>query len=297
MTQVNRTLSKYFASALGAALLLAGPAAAQSISGASLLALAKSSAILGGQPSALAMIEAQQSGRTLPVLLPPAPSPASAPIRLASNTFSVRSYMQPAVFSRPAYAEPMGRTPDLFGSKAIKVANTRLDSQWRRVSRVSGPAATGLIRAAYTDRAQQLESVNRWVNHAITYADDIKVYGRPDYWANASESLRRGKGDCEDFAIAKMQILRAMGVPQRDLYLVVVRDLVRRADHAVLAVRTDAGFVILDSNTDKVLPQGQVTDYRPILTFNSEGSWIHGFAPERPQMTLASTSTLNPGAR
>jgi predicted transglutaminase-like cysteine proteinase len=297
MTQVNRTPSKYFAGALGAALLLAGPAAAQSISGASLLSLAKSSAILGGQPSALAMIEARQSGNTLPVLLPSAPSPASSPVTLASNTFSVRGYMQPAVFSRPAYAEPTGSTPDLFGSKAIKVANTRLDGQWRRVSRVSGPAASGLIRAAYTDRAQQLESVNRWVNHAITYADDIKVYGRPDYWANASESLRRGKGDCEDYAVAKMQILRAMGVPQRDLYLVIVRDLVRRADHAVLAVRTDVGFVILDSNTDQVLPQGQVTDYRPILTFNSQGSWIHGFAAERPRMTLASTGTLTPGAR
>ncbi|MGE5502112.1 MAG: transglutaminase-like cysteine peptidase [Ignavibacteriales bacterium] len=287
MTQVNRTLAKYFASALGAALLAASPAAAQTIAGADLLALAKSSAILGGQPSALAMIEARQSGRTLPVVLAPAPSPAA---------FQVGGYMQPAVFSRPARAEPMGSTPDLFGSKAIKVANTRLDAQWRRVSHSDG-AASGLIRASYTDRAQQLQTVNRWVNHAIAYADDSRVYGRPDYWANASESLRRGKGDCEDFAIAKMQILRAMGVPQRDLYLVIVRDLVRHADHAVLAVRTNAGFVILDSNTDKVLPQGQVSDYRPILTFNSEGSWIHGFSAERPQMTLASTAPLTPGAR
>jgi len=47
-----------------------------------------------------------------------------------------------------------------------------------------------------------------------------------------------------------------------------------------------------------VMPQGQVTDYRPILTFNSEGSWIHGFTAERPQMMLASaTTSLTPGAR
>jgi predicted transglutaminase-like cysteine proteinase len=88
-----------------------------------------------------------------------------------------------------------------------------------------------------------------------------------------------------------------MGVPQRDLYLVIVRDLVRRADHAVLAVRTDSGFMVLDSNTDKVLPQSQVNDYRPILTFNSEGSWIHGYSTSRPQMTLASAASPSPGAR
>jgi predicted transglutaminase-like cysteine proteinase len=290
MTQVFHPATKYIAAAAGAALLAATPAAAQTFGGYGSLAYAKTTALLGGAPSALALIEAQQGGRAV----------AAAPaITLASTpAFRVRSYMQPAVFTRPAYAEPMSSTPDLFGSKAIRVAHTRLDSNWQRVSHVSGAgASSGLIRAAYSDRGQQLEQVNRWVNHAITYAEDSRVYGRADYWANASESLRRGKGDCEDFAIAKMQILRAMGVPQRDLYLVVVRDLVRRAYHAGLAVRTDSGFMVLDSNTDRVLPQSQVNDYRPILTFNSEGSWIHGYSADRPRMTLASASQPAPGAR
>jgi hypothetical protein len=41
----------------------------------------------------------------------------------------------------------------------------------------------------------------------------------------------------EDFAIAKMQILAAAGVPTRDMYLTLVRDLRRQEDHAVLVVR------------------------------------------------------------
>jgi predicted transglutaminase-like cysteine proteinase len=299
MTQVFHPATKYIAAAAGAALLAATPAAAQTFGGYGSLAYAKTTALLGGAPSALALIEAQQSGRAISATPTFAAVPAAPAITLASTpAFRVRSYMQPAVFARPAYAEPTSSTPDLFGSKAIRVAHTRLDSNWQRVSHVSGAgASSGLIRAAYSDRGQQLEQVNRWVNHAITYAEDSRVYGRADYWANASESLRRGKGDCEDFAIAKMQILRAMGVPQRDLYLVVVRDLVRRADHAVLAVRTDSGFMVLDSNTDRVLPQSQVNDYRPILTFNSEGSWIHGYSADRPRMTLASASQPAPGAR
>ena len=299
MNQSSHLLPKYFAGAIVAALLAASPAAAQSFGGYQSASMAKTSAILGGAPSALAMIEAQQHGQAFSDGM--AQTPAVAITQVSNPTVPFRSYLQSAVMTRPlgaySYAEPASSTPDLFGSKAIRVSTTRLDAQWRRVSHVSGGGASSLIRAAYTDRAQQLAQVNRWVNHAITYAEDSRVYGRPDYWANASESLSRGKGDCEDFAIAKMQLLRAMGVPQRDLYLVIVRDLVRRADHAVLAVRTDNGFMVLDSNTDKVLPQSQVNDYRPILTFNSEGSWIHGYSAARPQMTLASAASPNPGAR
>ena len=305
MNQSSHLLPKYFAGAIAATLLAASPAAAQSFGGYQSLSMAKTSAILGGAPSALAMIEAQQRGQAFSVGMAQTPAvamlPAPAFTQISTPAVPFRSYLQRAVMTRPlgaySYAEPLSRTPDLFGSKAIKVATTRLDAQWRRVSHVSGGAASSLIRASYSDRAQQLAQVNRWVNHAIVYADDSRVYGRPDYWANASESLSRGKGDCEDFAIAKMQILRAMGVPQRDLYLVIVRDLVRRADHAVLAVRTDGGFMVLDSNTDQVLPQSQVNDYRPILTFNSEGSWIHGYSADRSPMTLASAASPNPGAR
>ena len=95
-----------------------------------------------------------------------------------------------------------------------------------------------------------------------------------------------------------MQILRAAGVPSRDLHLVIVRDLVRRQDHAVLAVRTANGFAILDSNTDKVLRSEDVVDYRPIMTFSSEGSWIHGYTEPKPQpqIQLASNSAAVGGS-
>jgi predicted transglutaminase-like cysteine proteinase len=116
----------------------------------------------------------------------------------------------------------------------------------------------------------------------------VRIYGMRDHWATAAESLRRGQGDCEDYAIAKMEILRAAGVPARDLNLVIVRDLVRRQDHAVLAVRTDDGFVILDSSTDRVMFAADVRDYRPIMTFNSQGAWIHGYAQPEPKIELAS---------
>ena len=285
---------------MGAALLAftGSSAAAEPYAGLNYASAAKSAAILGGAPSQLALLIAAQQGHGAAPAATGTYTPASysapayrAPVYVAPVVAPAPAYFQHAVLTQPVGpsrpASSSSRAPDLFGTKAIRVSSTRLDAKWRSVSGAAASAPSSLIRVAYVDRADQLKRINSWVNHAITFADDSKTYGVADHWASASESLRRGRGDCEDFAIAKMQLLRAAGVPQRDLYLVIVKDLIRHADHAVLAVRTDDGFAILDSNTDKVLRADQVSDYRPIMTFNSEGSWIHGYS-ERPRMTLAS---------
>ncbi len=39
------------------------------------------------------------------------------------------------------------------------------------------------------------------VYEGINYTSDLTLYRRPEYYANASETLRRGAGDCEDKAI------------------------------------------------------------------------------------------------
>ena len=297
--------------AAGAAVLLLAPANMASAGDYNSASMAKTSAILGGQTSRLAMIAAQQSGGSTPMAQAPAPlkiteataQPKASTVTLASTDASatVRNpYLQRAVLTQPApyVAErAVSRAPDLFGSRAIRIGSTRLDSKWRSVNRASAGPQT-ITRIAHRDRSEQLRQVNSAVNHAITFAEDTRTYGQADHWANAQESLRRGRGDCEDYAIAKMQILRAAGVPSRDLHLVIVRDLVRRQDHAVLAVRTANGFAILDSNTDKVLRAEDVSDYRPIMTFSSEGSWIHGYTEPKPQpqIQLASNSATVGGS-
>ena len=104
---------------------------------------------------------------------------------------------------------------------------------------------------------EQLELVNNFVNHRVQYEEDLKRFGRPDVWSSANETLRSGRGDCEDYAIAKLQMLRAAGFSQRDLYLVIVRDLVRRADHAILVARAAGHLYVLDDGTDEVLDSNQ----------------------------------------
>ena len=98
----------------------------------------------------------------------------------------------------------------------------------------------------------KLEAVDWYVNKRVRFVEDQADWGRPDVWSAASETLGRGRGDCEDYAIAKMAMLRQAGFADRDLYLVVLKDLVRRADHAVLVVRAGGHMYVLDNGTDRV---------------------------------------------
>lgn len=202
-----------------------------------------------------------------------AASPASRP---AATQF-------PDMAARPALTVPRSGQPDVFGSVAMAVTHTALDDKW---SSIAQPIAaqgvwSGVLQAARgAGRAQQVEMINSWVNGRLRFVDDAQG---GDRWASAGQSLRRGSGDCEDYAIAKMKLLEAAGFDRHAMFLVIARDLVRRADHAVLAVRIGEELMILDNMTDRVLPSSQVSDYRPIMSFNAFGRWTHGYRITKPQ--------------
>ena len=119
----------------------------------------------------------------------------------------------------------------------------------------------------------------------------------PTAGARASDTLARGRGDCEDYALAKMAMLRRAGFADKDLYMVVLKDLVRRADHAVLVVRSEGRFLVLDNGTDRLLDSAQIDDYRPILTFTAGQRFTHGYrrnAVTAPMVLASRTPRLAP---
>ena len=186
-----------------------------------------------------------------------------------------------------AFSESATDRPDVFGSIALPVSKTPLDAKWRaasgvRLSAHSGPWAA-LIRALSDQgRAEQLQSVNQWVNARVSFTDD-----RADIWSGADATLRRASGDCEDYAIAKMKLLEAAGVAPTDMYIIIARDLVRRADHALLVVRLDRRLVVLDNSTDQLLDAEQISDYRPIFSYSANGAWVHGYTEKPVQIAAA----------
>jgi predicted transglutaminase-like cysteine proteinase len=217
--------------------------------------------------------------------------------------------LQPAIYVReadpapaPEQAAPASGDPNLFGSVALQVGGTPEDAKWMRArtftpSAAAGPWAEVIQHARSLPPLERLAAINAFVNRRIAYATPEAQYGVADYWATARESLASGRGNCTAYAIAKLELLRAAGVPAEDLYLVLVKDLVRRADHAIVAVRQDGRFLILDSGADAVLSQADVSDYRPILTYGYGRTWIHGYrqAP-RPVIVAATEPSPRPVA-
>ena len=262
----------------------------------------KSAAILGGAPSKLDQIRLQQAAMAAP-LAAQAPEaagliganavkplqPAAAGITsrnpgcgaFSSRTDSTASFTQPAVpFRGAAGMAASVRSPDDYlASKRIAIGRTHFDADWSRVlyQSVSNAQARKFGAGHNADKLVLIAAVNRAVNRQIRYVEDRQLFGRNDYWAGAQTTLRMGKGDCEDIALAKMQVLAAAGVARKDMMLTIARDLARNADHAVLIVRHQGQYLLLDNSTDKVLDASQSYDYRPILSFSEGATWLHGY--------------------
>lgn len=249
------------------------------------LAQTKSAAILGGQMSKLDLMRLNQASQGIAVAAiaaVPAPALAPAPLgSLANNCIATGAVQSGPSFVQP---KPLAATlgaNDFLASKRLRVSRTSFDPEWSRVQKQALGRATVtkyLGSPAHGASEATLARVNTWANHRVRYAEDRDLYGRGDYWASAASTLKRGAGDCEDIAIVKMQMLAALGVSRSDMYLTVARDLARNADHAMLVVKLDDRFWLLDNATDKLLDGAASNDYRPILSFSTTGKWLHGFA-------------------
>ncbi|HVA14146.1 MAG TPA: transglutaminase-like cysteine peptidase [Stellaceae bacterium] len=131
-------------------------------------------------------------------------------------------------------------------------------------------------------RRAMLDRLNRAINrHRYVAATDN--WGRADYWETPFEFMSRD-GQCEDYAIAKFMILRALGFDDDDLRILVVRDVARQIDHAVLVVYLDGTAWLLDSIDDTVAPLASATRYRPYYAINETGWWLYAPNPVRPAM-------------
>jgi predicted transglutaminase-like cysteine proteinase len=240
--------------------------------------------------SRLELMRMQQSDIATPTeTLSPSSSTTSLPVGEWHHCPPGQSGLLPEIDNALEYPQPALKSardndaPDVFGSVAVPVAHTPLDTKWQSASQAklvssSGPWAQMLKSTSGQSHTMKVRAVNNWVNGHVRFTDDRANRQGADRWSGAAETLRSRRGDCEDYAIAKMKLLEAIGVERGDMYLVIVDDLVRRADHALLIVRIGDQMWVLDNETDKILNAQQVVDYRPIFSYGATGSWIHGYA-------------------
>jgi predicted transglutaminase-like cysteine proteinase len=173
----------------------------------------------------------------------------------------------------------------LIASVAISLDETRMLQTARALGT---PAVEGLIAwqkmhnaAGNKPEITKIGVVNNFFNQRTRFVDDVVVWGQPDYWATPLETLFKGAGDCEDYAIAKYFTLLALGIPPARLRLIYVRAAMTRdgavtfIPHMVLAYYPAPGKepLVLDNLIDVIQPASARPDLRPVFSFNTEGLW------------------------
>jgi predicted transglutaminase-like cysteine proteinase len=256
--------------------LMAAPASAQTF------AASKSDAIIGAPSQLAAIMAAQSTGLAVALANPYRATVAARPAALIDAPRRSLSDLA---------ASPL--RPDVFNSIALPISHSPLDARWNRVANagVGGRAAAFVAGLPQADERSSIEAVNAYVNARVAFTSDSRLFGVDDRWSSANDTLARGRGDCEDYALAKLAMLRRAGIADRNLYFVVLKDVARRADHAVLVVRSEGRFLVLDNGTDRLRDSSELVDYKPVLTFTAGQRFTHGYRRSfAPPVVLASNS-------
>ncbi len=110
---------------------------------------------------------------------------------------------------------------------------------------------------------RKLELVNDYINTIMPRYDNF-YNTNIDVWSTRGEFLRRGGGDCEEYAITKKESLKDLGISNQHC-LLVVKEKFSGGYHMVLAVWESLKKepLILDNLSFKVLPLSKRYDLQP----------------------------------
>jgi predicted transglutaminase-like cysteine proteinase len=183
-------------------------------------------------------------------------------------------------------------TPEPFGFDAERAPAGELWTKWRRVEAAlrAEMATIAQCRAtpdacrsaaarqfiAIADEARmrsgraRIGAVNRAFNLAVQYVDDRDQHGVDDHWSAPLATLAAGRGDCEDYAIAKLIALREAGVADDDLRFIIVRDVKLKEYHAALAVRLDRRWIVLDNRRHAMVEDHDLAHYVPLFAIRQD---------------------------
>jgi predicted transglutaminase-like cysteine proteinase len=182
------------------------------------------------------------------------------------------------------------RTEEPFHTRTAGTPDDRLEQKWQPVERaIEDELKIVAACSAATDRCSsdavikfrkimdeasgyegriRLAYINRAVNFAVKYTSDTRAHGIPDHWATPFDTLESGKGDCEDYAITKFALLRAMNWPVKELRIVLVYISRKREYHAVEATHLGHDWLILDNALSAISPDTKLPGYRPLFVID-----------------------------
>jgi predicted transglutaminase-like cysteine proteinase len=219
-------------------------------------------------------------------------SPVVVPISFAADEPDqpVPVVIEIGMMSVSAATENEG-SAQLFGMNTESVADSALLDKWRRVQaviakdlEVIAQCQAGKLCPASAQRLISLSLegsdrsgrarvglLNRAVDLAISPVSDEIQWGVSDHWSDPFETLRVNSGDCEDYAIVKYTALLLAGVSRDAVKIVVLRNRLPNEDHAVVAVRVDSQWLILDNRTLTLVRDIDVRRAIPEFVLDDQG--------------------------
>jgi predicted transglutaminase-like cysteine proteinase len=120
-----------------------------------------------------------------------------------------------------------------------------------------------------------LTAINAYVHARVRYQAEAV-----DEWSPPVITIKRGYGDCEDFALLKRSLYIEAGGDEKACLFLLVWDHIARHEHAILIVSdpADGQWKVLDSHNDLVLPVDAAMDYTPSMAFQAGRCWTFGRA-------------------
>jgi predicted transglutaminase-like cysteine proteinase len=206
--------------------------------------------------------------------------------------------------------EEEARSTQPFGLMVVPVVTGELLAKWRSVQRDISAEDAVLARCQAQEEcplaARKLLTIiaegvqhqglaragiiNRAVNLAIAPTSDMKQWGEPDHWSSPLETLSTGRGDCEDYAIVKYAALLHAGFSQHDVKLIILQNLSRNENHAVLALRINGEWIVLDNRWLALVRDVEVRQVIPLFVIDYTG--VREFVPQLAGAKLAAIKQL-----
>lgn len=204
---------------------------------------------------------------------------------------------QSPAFAEPAQLSVPSRTieeatrpgePSVFGTIALPVRAQPTSTRWTKLMNASldQPRLVALTAEARALTAEdKVAFVQDILDRMTVLNKDSADCSDDGYWAPAEETFSRGKGDCFDIAVAKMEALRLLGIPSDDLMLTTGYfgkgiESSRGHESVALLVRIGQRFWLLSEGSERIIEADQSADnavgFSPVLTYGVGKTWIHG---------------------
>jgi predicted transglutaminase-like cysteine proteinase len=203
---------------------------------------------------------------------PPPPQPAAT----EPQGHSMQTPAEPQPFALDATPVTDGEVLDKWNDLVAEVrSESEILAQCRSDAAHCPAAAKKFLDVIADGRAHdgraRVGVINRDINLAIRPTSDLSQWGIADRWSAPLATLASGRGDCEDYAIAKYVALREAGVAESDVRLIIVRDVARGIDHAVAAARVDDTWVMLDNRRMVLTEDSAMAHTVPLFVLDATG--------------------------